>query len=42
VVPSSVGGPIIIEMVPSIHIQYMAKYFINFFNYLNHFISIIS
>jgi hypothetical protein len=28
---------ILIEMVQSIHIQYMIKYFIKFFNYLNHF-----
>jgi hypothetical protein len=28
---------IVIEMVHSIHIQYMIKYFINFCNYLNNF-----
>jgi len=28
---------IVIEMVKSIHIQYMTKYFIKFCNYLNHF-----
>jgi len=28
---------IVIEMVQSIHIQYITKYFIKFFNYLNHF-----
>jgi hypothetical protein len=27
---------IVIEMVQSIHIQYMIKYFIKFYNYLNH------
>jgi len=27
---------IVIEMVQSIHIQYMIKYFIIFYNYLNH------
>jgi hypothetical protein len=33
---------ILIEMVQSIHIQYMIKYFINFCNYLNHFYNIFS
>jgi hypothetical protein len=28
---------ILIEMVQSIHIQYMTKYFIKFCNYLNNF-----
>jgi hypothetical protein len=28
---------IVIEMVQSIHIQYITKYFIKFCNYLNHF-----
>ncbi len=28
---------IVIEMVQSIHIQYLTKYFIKFCNYLNHF-----
>jgi hypothetical protein len=28
---------IVIEIVQSIHIQYMTKYFIKFCNYLNHF-----
>jgi hypothetical protein len=28
---------LIIEMVQSIHIQYMTKYFIKFCNYFNHF-----
>jgi hypothetical protein len=28
---------IVIEMVQLIHIQYMIKYFIKFYNYLNHF-----
>jgi hypothetical protein len=27
---------IVIEMVQSIHVQYMTKYFIKFCNYLNH------
>jgi hypothetical protein len=29
--------PFVIEMVQSIDIQYMTKYFIKFCNYLNHF-----
>jgi hypothetical protein len=28
---------IVVQMVRSIHIQYMTKYFIKFCNYLNHF-----
>jgi hypothetical protein len=30
---------IVIEMVKSIHIQYITKYFIKFCNYLNHYIN---
>jgi len=33
---------IVIEMIESIHIQYMIKYFIKFYNYLNNFKSIFA
>jgi hypothetical protein len=33
---------IVIEMVQSIHIQYMIKYFVKFCNYLNNFKSIFA
>jgi len=31
---------IVVEIIQSIHIQYMTKYFIKFCNYLNHFYNI--